>query len=146
MVVEMQLAKGELSFALVNRIRAERICITDEFTYGQQTYLVDHMEVSGAVSFTAVDADIPVTVADGSTVSVEGAVLDVTVPVAIQFVTLSDLAISGEAAAPPAFPLDLMTIHIHFRLSAGISGGIPVLSVRYDHADLGMLFSSSVRG
>lgn len=136
MLMEFQLSAAKLRAILLSRIRRQEICVTEEFTLGADTLVLDHIELPDSGAFSREDHDVVIHVPGGNDQTISGTKVRFSQPVILQVVKTSTLEAHGEAKSPPDMSPQ---ITLFFDLTMTVDSGVPRFRVKLAGVDAELL-------
>lgn len=140
MIVDLQITADRLAANVRDQLRTRPVCLTKELKVGQETVLLDHVEITDRTSLRATPRTVTVVGQGNVPVELAGAAVEVTQEVVLHLATVDDLLAAGTS---PAASMFTHRLEIRFALDLTVVNGTPRLHVTYvppiDVGDLAQL-------
>ena len=136
MLIEFQISTTKLHAILLSRIRAQKICVTEEFPLGGEILIFDHLEVPNTGTFSREEQDVVIHIPGDSNQTIGGTKVRFSQPVILHVVKKSTLEAHGESKSPPDMSPQ---ITLFFDLTMTLAAGVPRFRVKLDEVDAGLL-------
>ncbi|MBO0901807.1 hypothetical protein J1G43_17745 [Cellulomonas sp. zg-ZUI22] len=128
MIVDLQVTADHLAANVRNQLRTRPVCLTQEQKLGQDTVLLDHVEITDRTTLRATPRTVTVVGQGNVPVDLAGSAVEVTQEVVLHLVTVNGLLAAGTS---PAAQMTSLPVDVRFTLALTVVGGTPRLQVTY---------------
>lgn len=132
MRIEFQLSADKLRTLLLQRLRAKKICFTGEIPFGDDSLVLDHVEIPDTGTFSREEGHDVVIHVPGGQQTIDGTKVRFSQPVILHVVKLRTL---GDGPSPSDLPPVVTGITLFLDLTMAVTDGVPRLRAKLAEVD-----------